>query len=252
MKSKTLLALFVFAVNYFVCAPSAVLFAQGSDAALTAFAEVSSASVKAASPFLLSVYVDHDAPGDVRIFTPDFRGNFSTAAVRSFPRFMRRPGEAAGRVWTVFEFSLIPQKPGVFNVEAFTGEVNSSRFTTNPLQIRVEGTPGSENSNPAVSFVWEIPKKRLAIGEEGMVILRFRGNLPNKNEIFNEKLWFPPPKELILENLALSNAEKDSDICLKLRIIPLKRPPSGIIEIIPPKIKDFSLENVTITVSGSL
>jgi hypothetical protein len=225
-------------------------------------------AIRAGSPFYAVVFVDHNVAGEVSVFSPHLDGDFLITQVKTFTRHITASGKIdkeksesgeQSRVWTVYEYTLIPIRSGQITLGAFRAEILSdndfAEYFTQPVNVFIESNPlravSGTTANETLKLVWEKSNITAKTGEISYLYLKpAQKNLDISESLLQtlEGLWLTPPPELIIEMEKLSAAEKNANYLLKICIIPLKRPAGGKIELPARQGERFSIPTVTITV----
>jgi hypothetical protein len=189
-----------------------IISVSGAQAAFGPVVEVktSPAVPAAGSPWVLTLLIDHPVPGEVTVTAPPF-----TDAL-FLDHFLKSPFPAETRQWTAAEYHFMPKSAGITALDSFTIITPRGKTLTAPITVNVR-RPGGGQEAPRPKFSWEGVPSRLAPGESAVFSLRVSG-LVSPPEISVPAV----PPGVILESLALPDAEKAAGLALRLRLIPLK------------------------------
>ena len=175
------------------------------------------------SMLTLTLLVDHSNPDEVNVMAPPFTDGILLDFMLKGPRVVNADAER----WTAIEFRFTLTGNGTITFEPFTIMTPHGRKQTEPFDIIVQKTPGS-NETALFRLSWENVPAGLKIGEAAIIALRV--NDWNRAVVLPESGLFLPPVPMghIVESLSLSEKEKSMGIALKLRIIPLQ---TGVLTI---------------------
>jgi hypothetical protein len=175
------------------------------------------AVVKRNSPWTVLILVDHPSPSEVIIHPPDFPPSLVLEQVRMEPRMLR--SGAAYKRWTAAEFLFTPKKAGALTLGPFEVIVPGKRAFTGEITLRVRWEDGLDREYRPRVF-WEPYPGVLKAGETAELFLMLSGWDP-REEIGEFPYHIETPEQVVLEELPVTEAERERGMLLHLRLIPL-------------------------------
>jgi hypothetical protein len=161
------------------------------------------------------ILVDHPNPAEVVVIPPELPPVLSLDQVRTGIR-LERPQKRL----TMVEFIFIPRWEGPLTLKPFTVIVPGGQAVTPELTAYAGGEGGLPASRPRL--IWETGPPALRAGESGEYRLRLLDRDPEKalpGPFFRR---IRPPPDCLVEEVPLIPADRERDVILRLRIIPLK------------------------------
>jgi hypothetical protein len=192
--------------------------------------EVNAERIEQFVPFVVTVFVDHPLQSEVEVTMPQGAA-FTVEQVRTESRFLR-DGRLAGaddsrykgERWTSVEFLLTPQRAGNVSLGPFEVYVRGEAvYATAPETVLVR--PADRPVVP--ELYWEGDKPAARVGESVVLTLRLRGG----EAAVSGPVPFELPREALLEQQALSRAEREAGIVARVRLLPMRRPSGGVIRL---------------------
>ncbi|MDR2096244.1 MAG: hypothetical protein LBP76_12135 [Treponema sp.] len=168
----------------------------------------------------ITVLVNHPYPQQIQVQPPNLPPSLSLQRIRVDARSIRGRDSINER-WTAAEFLFIPQAAGLLKVGPFQIIGQGKRTATAEITRTIRPSAVANPSNRP-SLVWEAVPRQLKIGEQGEFTLRIRNKDPRKPipevQLYRQKL----PLNAILEEFTPSQAERNTGIVLRIRLIPLE------------------------------
>jgi hypothetical protein len=163
----------------------------------------------------LAILTDHPRLAEVEINPPAF----SDSLVLTQTRTAGRRASSDGKRWTAVEFLFIPLRAGSLTLGPFEVLIPGHRIMTAELTVLVrEDRESSREYYP--QLFWEPYSSRLRIGEMGELALRIRDWDPAKS-LPLPRFQAVAPMEALLENLPLTENDRNLERVLRLKIVPL-------------------------------
>jgi hypothetical protein len=173
------------------------------------------------TPWTVLILIDHPSPSEVVIHPPVFPPSLVLEQVRMEPRVLRSPG-TANRRWTMAEFLFIPQKAGPLTLGPFEVIVPGKRALTEEFALRIRWEDGSNREYHPQVF-WEPYPAVLEAGETAELFLTISDWNPQE-ELGEFPYRMEAPENAVLEELPVTEAERERGTLLHLRLIPLGGP----------------------------
>jgi hypothetical protein len=159
----------------------------------------------------ISILVDHPVPDEVTIIPPELPSSLTFAQSRKEKR--------EGR-WTLAEFLFVPHRTGAITLGSF--EVLTPAFRTRTEELRTYvTTQGGALEEYHPRLVWAPLPAALNIGEGAELSLHLRDWDPGR-VLRPGPFHATAPAGAILEELPLTNVDRDQGCVLRIRLTPLE------------------------------
>jgi len=189
---------------------------EGSDEALTVLVETAPEAPASNIRWTVTILVDHPYPAEVAVEPPFLPAQLVLERVRTDTRRVDTFNGKDER-WTAVEFQFTPRSPGLLTLGAFVVRVPGQEVRTSALSLLVAASPGEAAADPVL--VWGPLPDQLRVGDAAEMTLSL----------------FPPgissaepqvvvPENVLMEALALTEAEVRAGLVLKFRLRALQPP----------------------------
>jgi hypothetical protein len=167
----------------------------------------------------VTILADHPRPAEVQINPP----GLSDSLVLNQIRTVGRRASADGRRWTAVEFLFLPQRTGPLSLGSFEVLIPGHRIMTAELAVSVlEDRENPRDYHPRL--FWEPHPLRLRVGEAGELALRIQ-DWESGKALPLPRFQTTVPMEVLLEDLPLTERDRNLGRILRLRLIPLAEGP---------------------------
>jgi hypothetical protein len=162
------------------------------------------------TPFIFSIYADHDTPDEVSILPPEITDTIT------IDRFIKASRYINNKIWTLAEYRFIAKLPGRYILDSFTVISPAGVGETNKVIINIQSNEAGKIIVPRIT--WEGAPSQMRVGEQAIISIRVHGwDSPAPG---GEFFIYDVPENVIME--AVVNTQRPDGVAVKFLLVPLE------------------------------